>query len=537
MTKKVKTKFEQRRKFLLVLPLFAIPFLFAMFYALGGGRGDKTQQAEKGPGMGFNMELPPAVFDKKEETMDKMDYYKKADEDSMRRKEQMQQDPYRRHDKRMELVMPTRPAKDTLADGLIRRLDVLQRQMEEPVQSRRAVGVKGNSLVKRREEVLLPVLSRRVPDTSKTAIDPELERLSEMLDKIARLQGVEEVDGQVKGGSGEVENRSGQVKRISENREQQIGQAPAMAVPAVVERDQELVNGATIALRLTAGVVFQGLTIPSGQLVYGVVSLNNDRMQVNIHSIRCGQSILSTAWQVYDMDGLIGIHIPEGLGRQVARQSADQSIGALNVAAYDPSIGGQMTNAGIQAARSFFNRKVRSVRVLVAAGYQVLLRDTKAGGSALRVVRDTTAGALGDSVEVNAIVPPPVDSLEPFIHETVREGKVSLTLRGIYQRDGLMWLYLVVKNRSAIGFSPDHLRCSIRQGKHLKRMAVQELPVQPVYDSLPAVVASGEEEVVMVGVRPFGLAKDKLFVVQMGEREGGRELVMNINAHLISKSK
>ena len=529
MTKKVKTKFEQRRKFLLVLPLFVIPFLFAVFYALGGGKGDKVQQPEKGPGMGFNMELPPAVFDKKEAAMDKMDYYKKADADSMRRRELMQQDPYRRHDKRMELVLPTRPVKDTLADELMRKLDVLQRQMEAPARVRRVVNVKRSPSVEHREEAVAISPGTR-PDTTRAVIDPELEKLSEMLDKIARLQGVGEI---------EKEHSEEKPKEPRADREQQTVQAPVMAVPAVVEHDQELVNGATMALRLTAGVIFNGLTIPNGQLVYGVVSLTNDRMQVNIHSIRCGQSILSTAWQVYDMDGLLGIHIPEGLGRQVARQSADQSIGALNVTAYDPSIGGQVTNAGIQAARSFFSRKVRALRVLVPAGYRVLLRDTKTGGSALRILPDTVVRAIGDSSEPSApaIVPPPVDSLEPFMHESVREGKVSVTLRGIYQRDGLMWLYLVVKNRSAVDFSPDHLRCSIRQGRHLKRMAVQELPVQPLYDRLPAVVASGEEETVMVGMRPFGLAKDKRFVVQMGEREGGRELEMNINAHLILKSK
>jgi len=528
MTKKVKTKFEQRRKFLLVLPLFVIPFLFAVFYALGGGRGDKAQQPEKGPGIGFNMELPPAVFDKKEETMDKMDYYKKADADSIRKREQMQQDPYRRHDKRMDLMMPTRPGKDTMADGLMRRLDVLQRQMEEPTPVKHVIAAKRTPFVAHREETL-PVLPGTRPDTLRPAVDPELEKLNEMLDKIARLQGMEKTE----------KEQGDEHPTTPAPKDQQTPQAPVLAVPAIVERDQELVNGATIALRLTAGIVFNGLTIPSGQQVYGVVSINNDRMQVNIHSIRCGVSILSTAWQVYDMDGLAGIHIPEGLGRQVARQSADQSIGSLNMAAYDPSIGGQMTNAGIQAARSFFSRKVRALRVLVPAGYQVLLRDAKAGGSALRVLPDTAARALGDTSASDrpAVVPPTLDSLEPFMHETVREGKVSLTLRGIYQRDGLMWLYLVVKNKSAVNFSPDHLRCSIQQKRHLRRMAVQELPVQPVYDSLPAAVASGSEEEVMVGLRPHVLPKDKQMVLQLGEKEGGRALQLSLGNKIWSAIK
>jgi len=238
------------------------------------------------------------------------------------------------------------------------------------------------------------------------------------------------------------------------------------------------------------------------------------------------------------MDGLQGIRIPDGLGRQVARQSADQGVGGLNLMTYDPSLGGQMAGAGIQVAKSFLGRRIRTLRVKVPAGYQVLLRDTRIGSGELRLLPDTAMNLVGDSLNAPGpeVVPPSVDSLTPYLHKSAKEGKVKLTLKGIYLRDSLLWLYMTLKDESVVGFVPDYVRCSIRQEKHWKRMAMQEMPVEPVYDGLPSEAVSGERTI-MVGLKPFVLAKDKRLVVEVGERGGGRELELKVAPHLIYNTK
>ncbi len=44
----------KQRKFLLVLPLLAIPFLTMAFWALGGGKG-KEKMAVNGPGLNLDL--------------------------------------------------------------------------------------------------------------------------------------------------------------------------------------------------------------------------------------------------------------------------------------------------------------------------------------------------------------------------------------------------------------------------------------------------------------------------------------------------
>jgi hypothetical protein len=104
-----------------------------------------------------------------------------------------------------------------------------------------------------------------------------------------------------------------------------------MLIAAVIPTDQTLVTGGTISLRLSQDVLIHGVMIPRGQLVYGVVSISNDRMLVHIRSLRDGRNLYNTDLQVYDLDGLPGIHIPGMLSQDVAKQSADESVNGLNL--------------------------------------------------------------------------------------------------------------------------------------------------------------------------------------------------------------
>lgn len=499
----------------MVLPALVIPFLVIAFYALGGGGGYGKDEKRTMPINGFNMELPPAILDPKEDKMDKLAYYARADADSARKKEERQMDPYL--NKAASFQAPAKLRADTTADALLRKLDLFKSQIgrEEKVRSMKKP-VRYEAV---RQELIMP--SPKQVDTVKA--DPELDRLSEMLDKIAQLQGAEPSATHEKTSGTAVKDASPDV---------------SVAIPAAVDNNQELMNGATISLRLTSAISYHGLTIPRDQLVYGMVSMSGDRMQVSIHSIRCGASIVTTSWQVYDMDGLQGIRVPDGLGRQVARQSADQGVGGLNIMPYDPSIGGQMAGAGIQVAKNFLGRRVRTVRVMVPAGYQVLLRDTRTGAGDVRLLPDTVFDHAGDSVKgaSRAIEAPSVDSLQPYLHVSTKGGKAKLTLNGIYLRDSLLWLYMTLKDKSALGFIPDYVRCSIRQAHHWKRMAVQEVPLQPVFKGLPSEVVGGERTI-LVGLKPFVPARDKRLVVQVGEKNGGRSLELKIASHLILNTR
>lgn len=150
------------------------------------------------------------------------------------------------------------------------------------------------------------------------------------------------------------------------------------AIPAVVHQDQQLVTGATVKLRLTGDIYVGGVLIPKDSFVFGQASLNGERLMVQIVSIRHENSLLPVKLSVYDLDGIAGIHIPDAISRDVAKQSLSQDIQGVSIGSLDPSLGAQAASAGIQAAKTLIGKKARLVQVSLKAGYQVLLRDGNA---------------------------------------------------------------------------------------------------------------------------------------------------------------
>jgi len=565
-------KILKQRKFLMILPLLIIAGLFIAFYSRGGGETGKKDPAP-GYHTGFNTELPKALFDNKEEGMTKIGYYKKSDEDSIKRRQSQQLDPYHGSFGQLSTVkvigssaqhttVKTIPptgnlspstgplsAENPKAGELLKKLEQLRQSVQKPRvyrsnpagPSSMTVGTPANAGMPVSRPPEVPTIARlerllrggqlfqgRPADSAQA--DPQLERLNKMLDKVIQIQHARSGEAGGAGGAGEAAGVGGTAITSPETI---VDPPPSNTIPAVVEEDQTLVSGTTIALRLTEEVMINGVRIPGNQLVYGLVSINNDRMLITINSIRHDQSIYTTALQVYDMDGLPGIHIPGMLSRDVAKQSADQGISALNLATFSPSIGAQAANAGIQATKSLFSRKIRLVRVSVQGGYRVLLRNMKGSGVSTRgSLSDSVGGAPQDSIITTASQP-----FSPFLHRSVTEGNVELTLQGIYLRDGLMWLSFRLKNQSPIGYAPEYTRCCIRERKKMKRTAIQEIPLQPVIERLPRVVPGGTEQVINLGFRPFTLSKDKKLALQVAERDGGRELNLSIPSKILLKAK
>jgi conjugative transposon TraM protein len=147
------------------------------------------------------------------------------------------------------------------------------------------------------------------------------------------------------------------------------------AIEAVVHEDQTIVNGSTVKLRLLNDINVKGTVIPKDNFIYGTASLEGDRLKVKIGSLRYKKSLYPVQLSIFDIDALDGIYIPGAIAREVAKSSADQSIQTIGLNSFDQSLGAQAAGAGIEAAKSFFSKKVKLIKVMVKAGYKVLLRD------------------------------------------------------------------------------------------------------------------------------------------------------------------
>ncbi|WP_439584104.1 conjugative transposon protein TraM [Dyadobacter bucti] len=433
MQKKAYTrKFLQQRKFYTFLPLIVLPFLTLFFWMLIRKNGGTTSQGNGQKGLILSL---PEAFLKDDKDLNKLGYYKKAAEDSARLRDLIDKDPYYQDTLLASKTGPLGvPLKDLDGPGKRRRTVGQSIQVDSSDKSDQQVHKKLRELEKvlsqtsnpkfdphsgtqseSDKRVLSPEMARleqmmaglELEEPTTTEEDPEMTELNGMLDKIMQIQNPALAEEKLKEQSlangkqvfpviaaGENVNytlltsahpdsasfqnsTTSTTGFYSLNDRQTVG-ASQNAIEAVIDQNQTLVTGATIKLRLATDVFIAGNRVSAGSFLYGKVNLNQERLRVNIESIRSSNSLLPVNLSIYDMDGIEGIYIPGALSRDVGKQSSDRAIQGVNIPIIDPSIGAQAASAGIEAAKTFLGRKTKLIQVSVKAGYKVLLKDANA---------------------------------------------------------------------------------------------------------------------------------------------------------------
>ncbi len=366
MNEQYSEKYLRTRKFWLVLPVLIIPIVMIFFWLMGGG----TVEASISTKNGLNTQLPNAQG-LKDSAKDKLAFYLAADADSSKRVEQIRMDPYRKDTGQVVKDIPP-------VDFYARVKEIRQRVAEKNVQRNDVPALQEDRVVVAEKVAAKPV------------VDPEMETLNGMLDKLSAIQQQPKADAIVmhekrKGfvvqasGEGGQDNYFGKKKMsggASAFLSDEVGESQRkISISAVIPSEQVIQSGAVVKLELTSTITIRGNVVKAGSLIYGVGSIEGERLMIIIPSIRVGENILPVSLSVYDMDGLEGIYVPGTLGREVLKESANGAIQSTGISGFDFSIKTQAAAAGIGAAKSLLSKKVKAVRVTIAAGYQVLLRD------------------------------------------------------------------------------------------------------------------------------------------------------------------
>ncbi len=391
-------KFLKQRKFFMVLPLLVIPFLTIIFVALGGGKGNVAQH--EATNAGLNLKLPDAHF-KKGKEKDKLGSYEQSNKDSLRIHEAMKNDPYYKRQNHLADSPFTNQLQSIMQHAAIENnqqgMTALNNTPVDPNEKKvmDKLALLKTALSKKTEQVQPGYSNSNSPDIERLQMmmqnmqqnnsrqsEPEINQIDKVLEKLMLVQHPEMLQDSMKNLTLKNKPESFAVT-LNDTSEQQgfygfsddIETNHSNAIEAVVDETQTLVSGAVIKLRLLQNIYVHGALIAKDQLIYGISSLNNERLKISITSLRCNDNILPVSLEVFDMDGLAGIYIPGSINRDVSKASADEAISSVGLTSLDPSLGAQAASAGIQAAKTLISKKVKLIRVSVKAGYKVLLKD------------------------------------------------------------------------------------------------------------------------------------------------------------------
>ncbi|RZJ36766.1 MAG: conjugative transposon protein TraM [Chryseobacterium sp.] len=313
---------------------------------MGGGKNADQQILVKG----INTTLPGANF-KSEDPTDKMAIYKQRERDSSETSNSVSLIADKLG---FNSVDPDRQTK-----AIEEKLAALNREIAKPEERVSSSAINRNIQVSGMKSDVdrLELLMKNMQSGKEE--DPEMKQLSGMLEKVLDIQHPQRVrESYIRQVTGEVD-------------------AEFDAIPAIIVDKQKVMQGTTLKLRLKDSVTISGVRFVPGQEVSGIVNLTNQRLLLDIKTIRVGKKIIPVDLSVYGLDGIKGINAPDAIVQSAISGGADDALRSVQLLGMDASIGTQVAGAGIDAAKGLFSKKVRRLRVKLPAGYPVLLRINK----------------------------------------------------------------------------------------------------------------------------------------------------------------
>ena len=115
---------------------------------------------------------------------------------------------------------------------------------------------------------------------------------------------------------------------------------------------------------------------------------------------------------------------------------------------------------------------------------------------------------------------------------------IQYLLRGLYTHNGLLYFHTQVKNTSNVPYEVDFVTFKIVDKQVMKRTAIQEQVIFPLraYDYATTVAGNKDERTVFVFDK-FTIPADKVLVVEMHEKSGGRHQTFTVESEDIVRAR
>lgn len=158
---------------------------------------------------------------------------------------------------------------------------------------------------------------------------------------------------------------------------EQLSQAKN-SIKAVVQETQTIVGEAMVRLRLLEAAKTPQYTLPAGTLITANAKFQSGRLQLNVNSIEWNERIIPVDIVVYDLDGQQGLAVPyspemNALTEMAGNMSQNAGTSIMLTQSAGQQAAADLGRGVIQGVSGYFSKKVRTPKVTLKAGYQVLL--------------------------------------------------------------------------------------------------------------------------------------------------------------------
>ena len=150
------------------------------------------------------------------------------------------------------------------------------------------------------------------------------------------------------------------------------------SIRASVYQTVTISNGKELQLRLQEPMRAGNMLIPANTILTGSAKIGGERLHITITSIQYADNVIPVEMEVYDLDGMQGIFVPnsdEVTAMKEIAANMGTSMGSSITITDDAGsqLAADLGRSAIQGVSQFFSKKMREVKVTLKAGYKVLL--------------------------------------------------------------------------------------------------------------------------------------------------------------------
>lgn len=150
------------------------------------------------------------------------------------------------------------------------------------------------------------------------------------------------------------------------------------SIKACVYQTVTITDGQEVGLRLLEPMKAGNYLIPANTVVTGSARITGERMGITINAIQHAGNVIPVELLVYDLDGGQGISVPGSEEINAVKEiAANMGSGMGSSITITDDAGSQLLadlgRSAIQGASQYVSRKMRTVKITLKAGYQVLL--------------------------------------------------------------------------------------------------------------------------------------------------------------------
>jgi len=133
-----------------------------------------------------------------------------------------------------------------------------------------------------------------------------------------------------------------------------------------------------VRLRLLEAAKTPQYTLPAGMVITANAKFQSGRLQLNVSSIEWNERIIPVDIVVYDLDGQQGLAVPyspemNALTEMAGNMSQNTGTSIMLTQSAGQQAAADLGRGVIQGVSGYFSKKVRTPKVTLKAGYQVLL--------------------------------------------------------------------------------------------------------------------------------------------------------------------